>query len=77
MKHVPYKCSDDHKTCPNPGVCSYCDGGLIFCTVCKCGEGSLPTDCPGTPVNQEKQELIYNGELDYKDGKWIKSDNKS
>lgn len=67
MKHKFHKCDP----CENPGRCQFCDGGLSFCTVCKCGEGDLPTECPGEPVDAERQLEIYNGASDFVGGQWI------
>lgn len=66
-EHFFYKCPPG---CEKPH-CNYCEGGLAFCEVCKCAEGSLPTECPGKPVNEEAQEDIYSGFLDYKNGEWV------
>ncbi len=52
--------------------CHICDGGLAVCTVCRGGEGSLPTECPGQPMTGQQQEDVYAGTLDYKEsaGGW-------
>lgn len=60
-----------HEKCDQPGSCMFCDGGLAYCTVCKCGEGELATDCPGYPVAQANRELVYAGKLDYVRGEWV------
>jgi len=68
MKHQLYECPPG---CDTPH-CNYCEGGLAFCTVCKCGESSLPTDCPGKPVNEIVELAIQNGNLNYLDGQgWV------
>ena len=67
MKHQFYA----HENCDTPGSCQFCDGGLAYCTVCKFGEGSLPTDCPGGPVSNELEAEIYNGARDFINGKWV------
>lgn len=66
MSHTFYKCPPG---CDKPH-CQYCQGGLAFCTVCKCAEGTLPTECPGEPVSEEVQENIFNGASDFVSGQW-------
>ena len=59
--------------CPQPCDrlhCQFCEGGLAFCEKCKCGEGTLPSQCPGEPVSEEQQQNIYAGASDFRDGKW-------
>ena len=66
MKHTYY-------ACPKPCVklnCPICDGGLSHCTVCDCAEGTLTTECSGEVVPERSQKLIYDGVLDFVDGKW-------
>lgn len=53
------------------GNCPICDGGLAYCTVCKGAEGSLPTECPGSPMSAEVQEKIMQGETDFYAGQWV------
>ncbi len=53
--------------------CPVCDGGLYICEVCGLIEGSLTTDCPGVESWCNKNELIYKGLLDYKNGEWVKN----
>ena len=55
MKHIFDKRSDD----------------LALCTVCKAGEGELPTECPGKPISMDMLDAIYSGILDYKNGVWV------
>jgi hypothetical protein len=45
VKHTEFICKGGHDYIS----CQFCDGGLFACTVCDGAEGSLPTDCPGTP----------------------------
>lgn len=52
--------------------CHICDGGLAVCTVCKGAEGSLPTECPGLQMSAAQQEAVYQGHMDYQNGKWVK-----
>ena len=49
---------------------SRCENGLSFCEVCKGGEGDIPTDCPGKPLNEHQISYIVNEALDFIDGKW-------
>ena len=46
------------------------DGNLAFCTVCRGGEGSLPSECPGNPMSSHTQDMIMKGFLDFIDGGW-------
>lgn len=64
-KHVWYRCG------PQCDGCMYCEGGLGFCTVCRGGEGSLPTECPGEAMPMLVADEVYAGRLDFKDGKWV------
>jgi hypothetical protein len=66
MDHVYFK----HEKCDNPGRCQYCDGGLAFCIVCRCGEAELPTECPGHKISPSDREDIMEGRLDFKNGEW-------
>ena len=50
----------------------YNEEGLARCTVCEGVEGELPTECPGRPMTLEESDGVVLGDLDYKDGKWIK-----
>ncbi len=51
--------------------CMICDGGLGLCTVCKCLEGQLATECPGFDVGGEIGDLIWKGVVDFINGNWI------
>lgn len=42
-----------------------------MCTVCKCGEIELTTECPGVVISEIRRELISQGKLDFKDGHWV------
>ncbi len=55
--------------CSEPYGCTLCN--LFYCTVCRGAEGSLPSECPGKPISEENQQLIYQGTLDFRDGSWI------
>jgi hypothetical protein len=50
---------------PGCGVCEHCC--LAVCSVCGGAEGTLTTDCPGVKVGAERQEEIYETNLDYTD----------
>lgn len=72
MNHQ-YFTPKDHN-CDKDWSCPICDGGLSVCKVCGLAEGTLTTDCPGEPVPQNKEDLIYAGELDYRGGQgWIEA----
>lgn len=43
--------------------CPHCT--LDVCAVCKCYEGSLTTDCSGSPVDYDLQTNIHGGAADY------------
>lgn len=60
----------DNTFCSRYRQCLICDGGLSVCTVCRCAEGSLPTECPGTPVSSDTQDRIMAGTIDFKNGNW-------
>lgn len=47
------------------------EDGLAHCMVCNGGEGSLPTECPGTKMSMETQDAVYAGRCDFIGGKWI------
>lgn len=68
----------DHKRqvcepqCDRPYGCNLCN--LFYCGVCHGFEGSLPTDCPGKPIAEDDQQLIYQSTLDFVDDKWVNKD---
>jgi hypothetical protein len=69
MKHKFYECPP---SCERV-ACQFCDGGLSFCITCKCGEGSLPTDCPGEQVTDQTESDIYNRKIDFIENEgWVK-----
>lgn len=49
------------KMCP----CEHCS--LAVCEVCGGAEGTLTTDCPGTMVDHDRQQEVYETNLDYTD----------
>lgn len=63
--HVLDKCE------PNCGGCHYCLGGLALCTVCGGAEASLPTDCPGVRMGEDRAAEVQAGRLDFVRGEWI------
>lgn len=65
--HTPYRCVKCTMT-----HCPFCEGGLVACTVCNAGEGSLPTECPGTRIPPKEQDAIQAGALDFRNGRWTK-----
>jgi hypothetical protein len=72
MNHVYEK----HENCRREH-CSVCDGGLSICTVCRCIEGSLATECPGFDCWRTHGDAIYRGEIDFVGGKWVKKGEQS
>jgi hypothetical protein len=44
---------------------------LFVCKNCKAGEGTLPQHCPGEPISNDDQQLIYKNTLDFHLGVWI------
>ena len=70
VNHIYYKCKEPCETIH----CNFCDGGLSSCIVCDGAEGSLPSECPGKVMSCKEQELIFDGDLDFRDGKWIKTE---
>lgn len=58
-----------HANCDKEGCC-VCEGGLAWCVTCGGAEASLPTECPGFMMTAGEQDLVQNGELDFKDGQW-------
>lgn len=65
MEHVQAKCT-------NPdcgGTCNVCC--LFVCDVCGLYEGSLTTECPGEQASSAKATAVYEGEQDFRNGKWV------
>jgi len=46
-------------------TCEHCT--LCVCSVCGAYEGGLTTDCPGVPVDFDRQQEVYETLLDYTD----------
>lgn len=57
--HRWYRCAEDCRGC----WC--CEGGLGLCTVCGGGEASLPTNCPGERMGEERESEVQAGRADY------------
>lgn len=57
LKHV--KCELSH--------CQFCDGGLLYCTVCHQGEGDLTVECLGDSVAQPQSDWPLSGPVTAKD----------
>ena len=53
-RHSYYKCPGDEAKCIE-GRCSFCEGGLTYCTTCHQGEGELEDFCPGPPSSGNTQ----------------------
>lgn len=51
--------------------CHFCEGGLLYCTVCGGAESSAPTHCPGVRMAEEVQEYVTAEMIDFKNGQWI------
>lgn len=48
-------------------TCEHCN--LSVCGVCGAFEGGLTTDCPGTKVDFDRQQEVYETPLDYTDAR--------
>jgi hypothetical protein len=54
------------------GQLNIVDGGLSLCKVCGGLEGALTTDCPGVRMPHDTEKSVYEGEIDYLEGKgWV------
>lgn len=62
---TPETCS-----CTSDLNCPICNGGLTMCRVCGLAEGSLTTECPKYLVSSELTDVIYQGKIDYRFGRW-------
>jgi hypothetical protein len=73
-RHYLARCDRDGLTprCLD-GTCVVCGGGLAYCHTCGGAEGSLPTDCPGERMTELREQLVYDGVLDYVRGcGWVR-----
>jgi hypothetical protein len=57
-QHQYYKCSPCKEA-----YCMFCDGGLLYCTVCKQAERELEKECPGRPVKRLPAKVIRDIDL--------------
>ena len=62
---------EEHEKCFNGPYCAVCDGGLARCTVCWSLEGALTTHCPGVSLSMEMIDIVYAGQMDFRNGIWI------
>lgn len=44
--------------------------GHLRCTSCSGAGASLPTECPGAPLNEDQERYITARKLDFVGGKW-------
>lgn len=68
MEHVWQECSSD---CKDP-YCSICWAKSEHCTACVSGSVELTTECVGRRLTSFERDLVSRGELDYKDGEWVR-----
>jgi len=47
------------------------EDGLAHCRVCGGAEGTLPKDCPERSITEAEATAIWNGKLNFIDGKWV------
>lgn len=70
MKHKFYETTDPEA----PAVIKDGNGEIVLslCKVCGCAESSLTTDCYGSRVISDLQDLVSKGEMDYIEDKgWV------
>lgn len=48
--------------------CSIC--GLFICGLCGGSESNLTTECSSAAIPLEIEKLIYEGVIDFKEGRW-------
>lgn len=58
-------CLKSHEPVSKFCSCAHCT--LSVCSVCGAYEGGLTTDCPGTAVDYDKQQEVYETNLDFTD----------
>ncbi len=46
-------------------------GGLAWCKVCNGAEGSLPSECPGDKMTEDREREVYAAKLDFRGGEWV------
>jgi len=59
-EHIFYVCP---QPCPDVGRCQFCDGGILYCTVCGAYEGALLDVCPGEKLTAEQHNWNYAGNM--------------
>lgn len=47
------------------------EDGLQHCRICYGAEGTLPTDCPGYPIPESMQRLVWDRVIDFKVDMWL------
>jgi hypothetical protein len=47
---------------------------LGMCKICRCAEGTLPTNCPGYPIGFDAEKEIYKGILDFIGNEWVRKE---
>lgn len=52
---------EKHEECGR-NYCPICDGGLLWCVVCKGGEGGLAEECPGISEDKKRDDQETNGD---------------
>lgn len=66
--HVAFECS----SCERP-YCQFCVGGLFGCSVCYSFEGATTSQCPGKRMDFKTIDQVYAGEVDFRDGQWVRA----
>lgn len=65
---------DGHKYVSNCLDCYGCPACEVrFCGKCMVYETGLPTHCPGVEMTARECDLVFSGELDFVDGRWVKT----
>ncbi|QOR55633.1 MAG: hypothetical protein VM34scaffold347_44 [Phage 66_12] len=65
--HVNFDCPERNAR----PACLLCRGNLFFCTVCGAFEGAVPDECPGVTMTEQQFNLVYEGKLNYRGGRWV------
>lgn len=71
--HEGYVCPGTNGDCIR-NCCAFCNDSLFACMNCFGLDqgGSLTTDCAGRPLTADESNAVEDGQLDYRDGKWVK-----
>lgn len=73
MKHKKLEHPAGYHDNDYSATCMVCE--LFVCEICGGFEGGLPTDCPGEQMHYDRQQEIYNGLIDFREGRgWVKPD---